>query len=458
MSRKMKNTLVGLLIFLMGFCLAGLLFRANNSASTDLNLEDENLLAVLEVEEVEESEKRMDEVEEVEKKPSIIEENIGSGEKEFGLLLSNYEMRSSKVGRGEFFATIMEELGLTQKEIYDISTKCEGIFDLRQIRVGNMYHAFFSKDESPSLVFFVYERDSESYAIIDVKNQLVEIKQKEFDTEIHYADVIINNSLWLDVQNAGATPLLALELSEIYAWTIDFFGLQKGDSFNAIYETKSYKGEIVDVSKVLFVEFIHLKTPHKAYYFQEEGTTNVYWNEKGESTQKTFLKSPLNFSRISSGFTYARRHPITRQVRPHTGIDYAAPTGTPVWSIGDGVVVEKKYTAAGGHPVTIKHNSVYKSAYLHLSRYGKGIAVGARVTQKQIIGYVGSTGYSTGPHLDFRVWKNGTPINPLRMESPPSHPIKEENLAEFNVVKKDAVAYLNKEYAKNALNKMLEFL
>ena len=162
---------------------------------------------------------------------------------------------------------------------------------------------------------------------------------------------------------------------------------------------------------------------------------NKYWNEKGESMRKAFLKAPLKYNRISSGFSYHRRHPITRRVQPHTGVDYAAPKGTPVVSIGDGVVLERSYKGAGGNTVKIRHNSVYTTAYLHLSKYGPGIKVGSRVKQGQVIGYVGSTGRSTGPHLDFRVWKNGTPINPLKMDSPPALPIPKDQMPQFEEAK-----------------------
>ena len=143
--------------------------------------------------------------------------------------------------------------------------------------------------------------------------------------------------------------------------------------------------------------------------------------------QKAFLKAPLKFNRISSGFSYHRKHPVHGTVRPHTGVDYAAPTGTPVMSIGDGTVLSVGYAGGGGNTVKIRHNSVYTTAYLHLSKYAKGLHAGQRVRQGEVIGYVGATGTATGPHLDFRVWKNGSPVNPLKLESPPSVPIKEEN-------------------------------
>ena len=148
-----------------------------------------------------------------------------------------------------------------------------------------------------------------------------------------------------------------------------------------------------------------------------------YFDAEGNSLRKAFLKAPLNYKRISSKFTYARKHPVYKVVRPHTGVDYAAPTGTPVVSIGDGVVTMKQYKGGGGNTVKIKHNSTYTTAYLHLSKYAKGLTVGKHVKQGEVIGYVGSTGASTGPHLDFRVWKNGSPIDPLKMQSPPAEPI-----------------------------------
>ena len=237
-------------------------------------------------------------------------------------------------------------------------------------------------------------------------------------------------SLWSDLVEKGAPGLLAIKLSDIYAWSIDFFGLQKGDSFKAVYEKSVYKGEVLGVGDVLYAEFHHGEKVYKAYYY-DDGSGNYYWNENGESMRKAFLKAPLSYTRISSGFSYSRRHPVTRKVRAHTGIDYAAPSGTEVMSIGDGVVVFKGFKTQEGNMVKIKHNSVYTSAYLHLSKYAKNLKVGDRVSQGQVIGYVGSTGYSTGPHLDFRIWKNGTPINPLKMESPPANPIAEDKKDDF---------------------------
>ena len=192
---------------------------------------------------------------------------------------------------------------------------------------------------------------------------------------------------------------------------------------------------MLDIDTIRVAQFIRDADTLSCYMFNQGDGGNIYWNEKGESMRKAFLKAPLHFSRISSGFSYARKHPVTRRVQPHTGVDYAAPKGTPVMSIGDGTVLSAKYEGAGGNTVRIRHNSVYTTAYLHLSGFGKGIRAGARVSQGQVIGYVGSTGRSTGPHLDFRVWKNGSPINPLKMQSPPAEPLRSEFRPQFDSLK-----------------------
>jgi murein DD-endopeptidase MepM/ murein hydrolase activator NlpD len=210
--------------------------------------------------------------------------------------------------------------------------------------------------------------------------------------------------------------------------------LQKGDFFRVVYDEISVGDEVVDIGTVYSAAFFHGGKNYQAYRFIEDDSTSVqYFNEKGENLKKAFLKAPLRFTRISSGFSYSRRHPVSRIVRPHTGVDYAAPKGTRVMTIGDGVVVQRGYSGGGGNTVKIKHNATYTSAYLHLSGYAPGLRVGSRVRQGDVIGYVGSTGLSTGPHLDFRIWRNGSPINPLKMESPPAKEVNKSNMASFMV-------------------------
>lgn len=351
-------------------------------------------------------------------------------------------MKEGTVQKGQFFSNLLTSLGMSYSESYDLTQACDTIFDVRTLRVGNAYKAYFSEHQSDSpgtvsrLEYLVYDKDRMNQVVFDCQPPYaVWNYQKPIEYVERYADVTISSSLWNDMLAADISPLLILNLSDIYAWTIDFFGLQKGDRFRVLYQEKLCDGEVVAVDTVRYAVFSHGGTEFPAIMFDQKDGGNLWWNEKGESMRKAFLKAPLQYSRISSGFTYARKHPITRKVQPHTGVDYAAPTGTPVMTIGDGEVIERGYKGAGGNTVKIRHNSIYTTAYLHLSKYAAGLKVGDRVKQGDVIGYVGSTGRSTGPHLDFRVWKNGTPINPLTMDSPPAEPIGEDNMPAFNSVK-----------------------
>jgi len=351
-------------------------------------------------------------------------------------------MKEGTVQKGQFFSNLLTSLGMSYSESYDLTQACDTIFDVRTLRVGNAYKAYFSEHQSDSpgtvsrLEYLVYDKDRMNQVVFDCQPPYaVWNYQKPIEYVERYADVTISSSLWNDMLAADISPLLILNLSDIYAWTIDFFGLQKGDRFKVLYQEKLCDGEVVAVDTVRYAVFSHGGTEFPAIMFDQKDGGNLWWNEKGESMRKAFLKAPLQYSRISSGFTYARKHPITRKVQPHTGVDYAAPTGTPGMTIGDGEVIERGYKGAGGNTVKIRHNSIYTTAYLHLSKYAAGLKVGDRVKQGDVIGYVGSTGRSTGPHLDFRVWKNGTPINPLTMDSPPAEPIGEDNMPAFNSVK-----------------------
>lgn len=379
---------------------------------------------------------------------------------EYNIPISDYRKVEGSIRRGEFFSTLMTRLGASQADIYALDAKSRGVFDMRQIKVGYHYHAYYVPGEPDTLAYVVYEKDNASYVLFSLRDSLsVQVFEKDITKVTDYVEVDIKYSLWQDIIDAGAPALLAVSLADIYAWSIDFFGLQKGDSFKAVYEKTVCDGEVLDVERVLYTEFRHGGDVYKAYWF-DNGSGNFYWNEKGESMRKAFLKAPLSYTRISSEFTYSRRHPITRKVRPHTGIDYAAPAGTEVMSIGDGVVVYKGFRTAEGNMVKIKHNSVYTSAYLHLSRYGRGLNVGDRVRQGQVIGYVGSTGYSTGPHLDFRIWKNGTPINPLKMESPPAEPLAESDMPAFlesmSVSEHAAARFLARAAVREAASRLVQ--
>ena len=382
-----------------------------------------------------------------------------------GFSPDSLECVEGRVKNGQFFSTLMMNLGLDAQQAYDLTMACDTVFDVKTLRVGNTYRAYYQTSaasdgsEMQHLRYLVYDRDRTTDIIFSCQPPYRVWKyEKPVTVEKRYADVTINSSLWVDMREAGVSPELIISLSDIYAWTVDFFGLQKGDRFRVLYEERLCDGEVIAVDTVRYAIFTHGSHDLPCIMFDQKDGGNIYWNEKGESMRKAFLKAPLKFSRISSGFSYARRHPVTRRVQPHTGVDYAAPKGTPVMSIGDGVVTSRKYEGAGGNTVRIRHNSVYSTAYLHLSGYAKGLKVGQRVRQGQVIGYVGSTGRSTGPHLDFRVWKNGSPINPLKMESPPAEPLKKSSKGAFEDAYAKYKAQVDTIQARNMVSELFRLL
>ena len=407
------------------------------------------------------------------RKPSVVQSFMSSAEAdtlsehiyEHGIPIDMYSVEEGVVENGDYFSVIMEKLGVPQTTTNDLISATRKVFDVKDLRVGNSYHAYYEDDttgnDDQRLAYLVYEQDPRSVVVFCLKDTLsAYVDKKEMVTKTLYNEVVINNSLWYDTQKAGCSPLLAVKMADMYAWTIDFFGLQKGDSYKALYEVQECDGKVMDVSKVLYSSFTHNGKEHQLYYFDtgEKGTSK-YWNEKGESMKKSFLKAPLKYSRISSGFSYARRHPVTRRVQPHTGVDYAAPKGTPVVSVSDGVVQSAKYEGAGGNTVRIKHDRTYRTAYLHLSKFAKGIRAGAHVTQGQVIGYVGSTGRSTGPHLDFRIWEKDKPVNPLKMITPPAEPLTRAQMVAFNAAREAAFAkrdsiWVREYYQKTILDKL----
>ena len=373
-----------------------------------------------------------------------------------GFCPDSLEMVEGKVKNGQFFSTLLHSLGMSQQEAYNLTEACDSVFDVKTLRVGNGYQAYY---DSSSLEYLVYERDKASNVVFACQPPYdAWVYEKPITVESRYADVTINTSLWNDMLAADVSPLLIVSLSDIYAWTIDFFALQKGDRFRVLYQERLCDGEVIAVDTVSYAVFSHGGQELPMIMFDQKDGGNIWWNEKGESMRKAFLKAPLQYSRVSSGFSYARRHPVTRKVQPHTGVDYAAPKGTPVMTIGDGVVTSVKYEGAGGNTVRIRHNSVYTTAYLHLSKYAKGLKAGQRVRQGEVIGYVGSTGRSTGPHLDFRVWKNGTPINPLKMDSPPAEPIKDENRPAFEVASLECRAKVDTIQAQRVILELMSVL
>lgn len=357
-------------------------------------------------------------------------------EMKFGLPIDSFFIVEGKIKPNQNLGDLLTGFGVSMAQIDQLARNSFEVFDVRRIRSGNNFYIFQSLDSAKTARYLVYENNRIDYVIFSLTDSLNSFTGKrDVEVESKTAWGVITSSLWNTMVQNNLSPVLAIELSEIFAWSIDFFGLQKGDRFRVLYEEQFVDGFSVGIGPIHAVEFEHANKTFSAYRFFQDDRFE-YFDADGQSLRKAFLKAPLEYARISSHFSHGRMHPILKIRRPHHGIDYAAPAGTPVVSIGDGLVQERGYQAGGaGNFVRIKHNAVYTTVYMHLRGFGPGVNKGSRVQQGQVIGYVGSTGLSTGPHLDFRVYKNGSPIDPLRMESPPSEPIKLENIISFNSIR-----------------------
>lgn len=353
----------------------------------------------------------------------------------YGIPVDDYNFDYGVVRPNQSLSTILEKHGLSVSDVYRLSHKSKGIFDVRKIRSGQAYALFTTRDSIPVNTFFVYEIDPRSYVVFDLRGEY-EVTLGENPVEWRRKQVRgqVQTSLWVAMGNCNADPQLAVVLANIFGWTIDFFGLQKQDEFRVLYEQEYVNGQGLCNYNILGASFRHADSTYYAIPFVQD-EEKLYYNETGNSLEGAFLKAPLDFFRISSRFSNSRYHPVLKRYRAHHGVDYAAPTGTPVYAIGSGRVIAKGYQAkGGGNYLKVKHNSVYTTTYMHLSRFAKGIKVGSTVAQKEVIGYVGATGLATGPHLDFRVHENGKAINPLTIKSQPKKPISKDNMTEFRSV------------------------
>ena len=360
------------------------------------------------------------------RKPVEAPETVKDTVYPLGFCTDSFEVVTGAIKTGDTFSAWVTRLGVPRESMLALTQACDTVFDVRKLRAGNTWSAYYA--DSTALRYIVYDNSRTRQTVFQIKDSLAVWRyDKLVETVQKSADVTITSSLWNDMIAAGASPELIVDLADVYAWTVDFFGLQKDDRFRVVYTENMCEGESVGIDRINYAEFLRGDVCLPAVYFDQGDGGNKYWNQKGESMRKAFLKAPLKFTRISSGYSLHRVHPVHGTVRAHTGVDYAAPTGTPVHSIGDGTVLSAGWGKGGaGNMVKVRHNSVYTTAYLHLSRMA--VKAGQRVSQGQVIGYVGMTGTATGPHLDFRVWKNGSPVNPLKLESPPAEPLKAENL------------------------------
>jgi murein DD-endopeptidase MepM/ murein hydrolase activator NlpD len=366
---------------------------------------------------------------------SLAAEDTNPHEFLYGIPADSFDQVTGHIKPNGFLSDILIRHGVSMTEIDQTLKNSRSVFDVRTVRSGNNYILFCDRDSIARARYLVYEHDPTTCYIFSFNDSLnITPWRKHIKSEIKYASGTIETSMWDAMIGGGLHPDLAIELSKIFAWTVDFFGLQKGDSFKVIYEELSIDDKSLGTGKVYGAQFSRTGSVVTAIPLIQDGK-ETYFDTDGTSLRKAFLKAPLQFSRITSHYSSSRMHPILRIRRPHFGVDYAAPVGTPVHAVGDGRVISATSENGSGKMVRIQHNSVYATAYLHLSRFGDGIAPGVFVKQDDIIGFVGSSGLSTGPHLDFRFYMNGSPVDPLKVDAPPVEPVLEENMEKFEKAK-----------------------
>lgn len=364
----------------------------------------------------------------------------------YGICVDSLRVERYAIQEGDNLASILFRLGFSGTEGENITGILSALYPPDKLKIGNAYAAITTPDTTAAIRYLVFESSKTDFVVVDLCSGSPKAYADVKPVTLHrrYVEKTITSSMWNAIIELGASPMLAMKLSDIYAWQIDFFDIKEGDSFRLIYdETWIDDTTFVDIVDVAGAVFSHQGQEYMAVPFQQD-SIREYFDADGNSLRKEFLKAPLDFFRISSKFSNARFHPVLKRYRPHHGVDYAAPTGTPVKTVGDGVVIEKSYQRGGaGNYLKIKHNNAYSTTYMHLSRFAKGIQKGTHVRQGEVIGFVGSTGLSTGPHLDYRVYKNNQPINPLKLEAPPARPVKPELRDSFLMVRQNLMQLMD---------------
>lgn len=366
-------------------------------------------------------------LEEHEEVPEIVEPRVV-------LTLPADTLRFEKhtIASGESFGALLGKRGIGTAQIYKIAAAVEDDFNVRRIRAG-VEVQFATGDSALFPTYFIYPESKYEYWIIGLQDSIYAKKvEKEREVRRRAISGTIDDALYLSVGRSGGTQALAMSLVEVYAWTIDFFRLQKGDAFSVIYEEEYVDDTVyVGLKKIIAANLTHMGNDFYSFPYENELGFNDYYDEEGRSLRKTFLRAPLNFTRISSRYSGRRFHPVQKRWKAHLGTDYAAPTGTPIMTTADGVIIAAQYTSANGNYVKVRHNSTYTTQYLHMSKIKPGIKNGVRVKQGDVIGYVGSTGLATGPHVCYRFWVNGKQVDPYQQKLPDAKPLEDDRMEAY---------------------------
>ncbi len=355
----------------------------------------------------------------------------------YGMIVDSLEIVRNSITRNQNLSDILSPYNVSKETIYDLSVSAKGVFNIRKIGANKPYDLIHYRDSLQTAKAMVYYHNDIDYVIFYLDDSVyVEKGAKEVITREQTATGIIYKSLAVTMDKMGLSPMLTNEIADVFAWQIDFFRLYPGDRFKVIYEEQLVGEKQIGISAIKAAVFEHNGYSTYAYYY-DQGTSIDYFDNEGKSLRKAFLKYPVQFSRISSRYSGNRYHPVQKRYKAHRGTDFAAPRGTPIRSVGEGTVVAAQYGKYNGNYVKIRHNSIYTTQYLHMSKIASGIKPGTHVKQGQTIGYVGATGLANGNHVCYRFWKSGYQVDALKVKLPSSEPIKEERLEDFTQVAAD---------------------
>jgi murein DD-endopeptidase MepM/ murein hydrolase activator NlpD len=360
----------------------------------------------------------------------------------YGMVVDDHVIIEDKVKRNQFLADILKEYNVPVKLINQVSALPRDVFDVRKIVPNKKFTVICSPDSVRTPKAFVYEPNAIDYIVLWFGDGLtVDACQREVTVVEKTISGVVNSSLSQTINEMGISHELTNKFVDIFAWQVDFQRLQRGDQFKLIYEELQVEGQPIGIRQINGIYFNHFGNGYYAIPY-DQGNGLDYFDEEGNSLRKALLKYPIEFTRISSRYSGRRFHPVQKIYKPHLGTDFAAPTGTPIRSVGDGIVLEAGYKSNNGNYVKIRHNATYTTQYLHMSKIAPGVKPGTRVRQSQWIGNVGSTGLATGPHVCYRFWKNGVQVDALRVELPPSEPIIEEHKQMFSVRREEVIRQL----------------
>jgi murein DD-endopeptidase MepM/ murein hydrolase activator NlpD len=354
----------------------------------------------------------------------------------YGMVLNDKQVVvEDKIRRNQVLGDILEQYNVPARLINQLSTLSRKIFDPRKIAADKKYTVIYQDDSVKTASALVYEPNNIDYIIFKFDDSLsVDVFQREVITVEKTVSGIIRSNLSETIEELGITHELTNKFVDIFGWQVDFQRLQKNDKFKLIYREQQVEGKPIGISQIDAIYFEHFGNPYYAFPF-DQGKGIDYFDEQGKSLRKALLKYPIEFTRISSRYTMNRFHPVQKRWKSHLGTDFAAPVGTPIRTVGDGIVLEAQYKSNNGNYVKIRHNGTYTTQYLHMSRIASGIRPGMSVKQGQTIGFVGSTGLATGPHLCYRFWKNGVQVDALRAALPASEPVQKDKVEAFEAIK-----------------------